>query len=410
MTNKTHYIKTGWLIDGSGAPVRKKVLLTVKNGIIADISSFRDDDCPDSALLTDLSRCTILPPLVDCHVHLAMSGSTDAQARQQQLTATSYEECKARIADHLHYHFSYGVLAVRDGGDRFGHVLRYKKEKETESNKKRNPVIVKSPGAAWHQNGRYGAFIGRAPVEGNGLEIAVAEHIDSVDHVKLINSGLNSLTEFAKETDPQFSLEDLQAIVDLAKQKGKKVMVHANGRVPVRLALEAGCHSIEHGFFMGDENLKRMAENLTVWVPTAVTMKAALDNWDLISDGKNKKAVIARNLEHQLEQMAKAHQYGVRLALGTDAGCSGVLHGESVVEELKLFMKAGYSLVEAIACASSNGAQLLGLDAIGTIAKGRPAHFIVARATPAMLPRKLSYLEAIYLDGRPCDKAFFNKI
>jgi imidazolonepropionase-like amidohydrolase len=407
MANKTHYIKAGWMIDGSGAPVRKKVLLTVKNGIIADISSFRDDDCPDSALLTDLSCCTILPPLVDCHVHLSMSGSTDAHTRQQQLTA-SYEECKTRIADHLHYHFSYGVLAVRDAGDRSGHVLRYKKE--TESNKKIDPVIVKSPGAAWYQNGRYGAFIGRAPVEGSSLETAVAEHIDFVDHVKLINSGLNSLTEFAKETDPQFSLEDIQAIVALAKQKGKKVMVHANGCVPVRLALEAGCHSIEHGFFMGDENLKRMAENQTVWVPTAVTMKAALDNWDLISAGKNQKAVIARNLDHQLEQMTKAHQYGVRLALGTDAGCSGVLHGESVVEELKLFMKAGYSLVEAIECASSNGAQLLGLDEVGTIAKGRPANFIVARATPAMLPRKLSYLEAIYLDGRPCEKAFFNKI
>ena len=122
MTSK-HYIKVGWMIDGSGAPVQKQVLLTVEGGIITEIETFREGDSPDSTQLTDLSRCTILPPLVDCHVHLAMSSSTDPQVRQQQLNA-SYEECNPRIAEHIHYLFSYGVLAVRDGGDHFGHTLR----------------------------------------------------------------------------------------------------------------------------------------------------------------------------------------------------------------------------------------------------------------------------------------------
>jgi len=153
-----------------------------------------------------------------------------------------------------------------------------------------------------------------------------------------------------------------------------------------------------------------MADSQITWVPTAVTMKALLENWSLTGDRQGKRDVIAKNLEHQLEQMARAKQYGVRLALGTDSGCSGILHGESVVDELRLFIKAGYSLVEAIQCASGNGAELLGVEEIGPIAKGRPAHFLVARATPAMLPRKLSYLEGIYLHGHPCDRKFFNKI
>ncbi len=407
MKSKMHYIRAGWMIDGSGAPVRQKVLLTIRNGKFAEIEYFRSSDQPDPSLITDLSRCTILPPLVDAHVHLAMSGSTDKKSRQQQLTA-GYEESRSRIADHLHYLFSYGVLAVRDGGDRNGDVLRYKEETEREA--KRDPVIVKSPGQAWYRDGRYGAFIGAHSEEGESLEAAMTRKIDSVDHIKLINSGLNSLSEFAKETKPQFSLEDMTRIVALAREKGKKVMVHANGREPVRMALDAGCYSIEHGFFMGEENLKRMAEKQIVWVPTAITMKAILDNWDLLNDGRCKKDVITKTLEQQLEQIALAREYGVKVALGTDAGCSGVLHGESVVEELRLFMRAGYSLVEAIECASTSGAQLLGVNDIGPIAKGRPANFIVARATPAMLPRKLSYLEAIYLDGRPCDKAYFNKI
>ncbi|AGF76741.1 amidohydrolase, imidazolonepropionase [Desulfocapsa sulfexigens DSM 10523] len=407
MSGGIHYVKAGWMIDGSGGPVRENVLVTVKDSILVEIDDFSDSDHPDSPLITDLSHCTILPPLVDCHVHLAMSGSTDLRKRQRQLTA-GYRDRRISIQDHLHYLFLHGVLAVRDGGDSNGDVLRY--TEETEGGDTRVPVIVKSPGPAWYRDGRYGAFIGDHSGEGESIGTAVARRIDSVDHIKMINSGLNSFTEFARETEPQFSVEEIQQIAAITREKGKKLMVHANGREPVRIALDGGCDSLEHGFFMGEENLKRMAEKEITWVPTAITMKAILDNWDLLDDGRCKKDVIVKTLNHQLEQIGRAHQYGVKIALGTDAGCRGVIHGESVVEEIRLLISAGYSLVEAIQSASGNGTQLLGIDEIGPIAKGRPAHFIVARATPAMLPRKLSCLEAVYLDGKPCGRAFFKKI
>ncbi len=402
--SNAHYIKVGWLIDGSGAPVQKKRVLTVKDSVITGIAPFNDSESPDPQLTTDLSHCTILPPLIDCHVHLAMSGTIDPQTRKQQLSV-GYDELEPRIAELLHCYFSHGVLAVRDGGDRNGHVLRYKNERESND---KDPVLLRTAGRPWYQQGRYGAFIGRSPAQGKTLDSAFAQEDDGADHVKLINSGLNSLAEFGKETAAQFSLEEIKALVVFAGQRGKKVMVHANGKTAVRSALEAGCHSIEHGFFMGRENLRRMADEQIVWVPTAVTMKAFLDNLDS-SDGQSSKAVIAQTLEHQLHQIAMAKEFGVPVALGTDAGCSGILHGESVIAELKLLMKAGFSLVEAIGCASYNGAQLLGLEEIGLVAKGRLANFIVARGTPAMLPRKLPCLEAIYLGGRPCEKRFFNK-
>lgn len=407
MNNNTHYIKASWMIDGTGAPVQKNILLTVKNDIIIDISSFNNDDLPHPSMITDLSHCTILPPLVDSHVHLALSSSTDPEVRRRQLSA-SYADRRPRIAEHVHYLFSHGVLAVRDGGDLLAHVLRYNKETIAGKNKQ-DPVILKPTTQAWHQEGRYGSFLGKSLVEGESLATAATKGIDSVDHIKLINSGLNSTTEFGKETAAQFSFEEIENLVSRIEKKNKKLMLHANGRTPVQEAVDAGCHSIEHGFFMGEENLKRMADKQTFWVPTAVTMKILLDNWKSGTRIGNRD-VISKTLESQLEQMSKAKAYGVRLALGTDAGCSGIRHGESVVEELRLFMEAGYSLVEAIQCASSNGAELLDVDTIGPIAKGRPAHFIVARATPAMLPRKLSYLEAIYLDGKTCDKAYFNTL
>lgn len=400
-----HHVRVGHLVDGSCGPIQKDMLLTVNDGVFTAIERFSEEMVPDPAAVADLSLCTILPPLIDCHTHLSMSGTTDQQTRKEQLTA-NYDPIRHRIAEHIHYHFTHGVLAVRDGGDQHGHVLCYKNEPPEN---KKEPVIIKAAGKAWHKKGRYGAFIGRHPQDNETLATAFSGENDGVDHVKLINSGLNSLSEFGRESSPQFSLDELQEFAAQVKKRGLKLMVHANGRLPVRLALEAGCHSIEHGFFMGKENLRRMAETQTTWVPTAVTMKACaetLDPRDTLID----RRVVERTLEHQLEQIALAKQYGVTIALGTDAGSRGVLHGESVIEELKLIMKAGYSLTEAIQCATSNGAQLLGIDETGIIAKGKPAHFLVARATPAMLPRKLSYLEGIYLNGTPCNKEFFCKI
>ena len=406
MSNKTHYIKAGWLIDGSGAPVQKRVLLTITNGIIKDISQYRDGDTPDPQVVKDLSRCTILPPLVDCHVHLALSGSTDAGIRRAQME-DDYDTCKQHIEEHLHYLFSHGVLAVRDGGDRSSHTLFYKTESE-KSDAGKAPVIIQAAGTAFYKKNRYGSFLGSAPGENEKLTNAVESNLLSADHIKLIHSGINSLSEFALETAPQFSLSELQHIVSLATRRKKQVMVHANGQTPVKLALQAGCHSIEHGFFMGDENLKRMADTQTVWIPTAVTMKAALNNMEFVNN-TGKRSVISKTLDHQLQQIDKARQYGVPIAMGTDSGCSGVIHGESAADEIKLFLNAGYSLSEAIQCASSCGAELLGMNEIGILRKGMVAHFIVTRATPAMVPRKLSYLEAIYLHGEPCDKRFFNK-
>jgi len=96
-----------------------------------------------------------------------------------------------------------------------------------------------------------------------------------------------------------------------------------------------------------------------------------------------------------------ARQLGVNVAMGTDAGSLGVLHGESMVEEMKLFQKAGYSLAETVRCATSNGARLLDLDDFGLLVKGKAATFLVARGAPSLLPRKLSYLEDIYINGQP---------
>lgn len=399
MDNRGHFILAGWLIDGSGGPIQKKALLKIVDGRIAAVSRYNQSDCPAGSGITDFSHCCILPPLIDSHAHLCMSGTLHPKSRQDQLTA-GYETLKKAITEHLSHHLSHGVLAVRDGGDRLAAVLRYFRELDESA---ALPVVVKSPGKAWHRKSRYGGLIGRGVDTSMQLDRVITGESSAVDHIKVVNSGINSLKQFGRQTTPQFSLRELAGTVDWAGKQGLKVMVHANGTVPVQMAVEAGCHSIEHGFFMGRENLETLAEKQVCWVPTIFTMKGCLESVELGMKEAD-SAVVAKTLDHQLQQLSLARACGARVAVGTDAGSIGVLHGESLAGELKLFMQAGYSLPEAISCATHRGAQLLGIDnEFGLLEKGRPAHFLVVRGTPPQLLRKLRFLEAVYLHGKPSE-------
>jgi imidazolonepropionase-like amidohydrolase len=109
-------------------------------------------------------------------------------------------------------------------------------------------------------------------------------------------------------------------------------------------------------------------------------------------------------LAEQLTQLRLARELGVKKAVGTGAGSVGILHGlngESMGEEMRLFIKAGYSLAETIRCVSENGAGFFGMEKLGKLTGGRKATFLIARGKVQQLPRKLSYLEGIYVDGAP---------
>jgi len=397
------FILAGWLIDGSGGEIKKHVFLQIKDGHIRQIKTSLKNDIDQSNLLRrsnllDLSHCTILPGLVDSHVHLSMSGTDNQQKRKDQLSA-GFSDVKDVISRHIESHISCGVLAVRDGGDNHAHAFRYKKEC---LNPDKTPMCLKVAGRAWHKAGRYGGLIGRSPHEKETLAGSIAkekENPDQVnpdqrnpdqvnpDHVKIVMSGLNSLTEFGKQTPPQFDLEEMKKAVDTAHAGGLRVMVHANGKIPVSIAVDACCDSIEHGFFMGRENLIKMADKNITWVPTAYTMKAYAE---YLKPGSLEVEISKRNLDHQLKQIFTAKKLGVPIATGTDAGSLGVHHGRSIIEELKLLMSAGFPIQEAIRCATCNGAELIGLKKQGLSAGKMPANFITVTGNPEGLPGSLS--------------------
>jgi imidazolonepropionase-like amidohydrolase len=391
------------LIDGTGGPVQKDMLIRIQHHTIQSIEpSPKSGSIPSS--FQDLSEYILLPSLVDCHVHLFMSGTDDIAERKRQLEA-GYDEQKTVISAHIARHLSCGVGAVRDGGDGKGLVQQYQKSylgvndggiklpiraDQTD----RSGIQVKVAGKAWHQCGRYGKLIGRSPSPGETLAQAICREVGlpgytRPDHVKVVNSGVNSLLCFGKETLPQFCLEELTQAVYEAWRRQLKVMVHANGKLPVQIAIEAGCHSIEHGFFMGAENLARMRDKQTVWVPTAFTMRAYATH---LAPSSREAENAQRYLAHQMDQLRMAREIGVPVALGTDAGSLGVHHGDSVREELRIFLEAGYTLPEAVQCATKNGAGLLGIKNMGILSPGMPASWIAVKGGPLCLPESLDHI------------------
>jgi imidazolonepropionase-like amidohydrolase len=384
----------GFLIDGSGAPAKHNVLVQIQGGNITSIECL-GHNAPrfEAAGLEDLSSYTILPGLVDCHVHLAISGTCNQEIRRNQLQY-SFDEVRPLIRKRLSSHLSCGVMALRDGGDWAGHSHRYRTECSSSGLVAR--LHLKTAGKAWRQTNRYGKLIGRPPQ--NGLSLAESIKLDvGTDHVKILNSGLNSLTEFGRETEPQFSLTELASAVSFARGQGRRTMIHANGKIPVEMSIRAGCDSIEHGFFMGKENVERIAEQQIAWVPTAFAMKALASA--LPPDTLESK-ISAKNLEHQIEQLAYARKTGVRVAVGTDAGGFGIHHGKAFADELKIFIHAGYSVEEAIRCATWEGARLLGVEEdLGRVVPGMPASFIAVRSVPSGLIDALDRVERVYIRG-----------
>ncbi|MFH1886554.1 MAG: amidohydrolase family protein [Pseudomonadota bacterium] len=380
------FLRAGWLVDGLGGLPRGAVI-EVRGDRVEAVHEA--GEAPDGPVL-DFSGCTVIPGLVDAHLHLAMSGGSDPRLRERQLDP-DWPMARGLIEQHLSACLAHGVVAVRDGGDRRGFALHY-----LASGLKTHGVMVQAAGRAWHAPERYGSLIGRSPGPGRSLAREIVADSGPRGVVKIVQSGLNSLVEYRRLTPPQFSYNELAPAVDAARACGLTVMAHANGEEPVRIAVDAGVASVEHGFFMGRENLARMADKGVVWVPTAVTMAA----YAQVLAAQSPQAGMARRiLDNQMEQLAWARDLGVRVATGTDAGSPGVFHGPAMAWEMALYMEAGWTLAEAVSAATREGARLLGLPNLGVLSPGKDATFLAAPGPPEDLLANLAHPRAVFVRG-----------
>ncbi len=377
----------GWLIDGTGRPPRRNLRLEIAGGIVREIHEFPPAEAlpqtPHGVL--DARDGTVIPALVDSHVHLAFDGFASAGA------ALSPEAAEGRMRQNAARLISHGVLSVRDAGDAQGLGLAFARKSAGSG-----PLRVLSAGKAFHRPGRYGAILGQALAPGVSPAAALEADFEGRQVAKVVNSGLNSLIAFGRETAPQFSEEELTALVRSTAPGRLSVMVHANGVEPVARAVRAGVRSIEHGFFMGGGNLAALADAAVYWVPTLTPIHACANR---APAGSREAEVARRTLDHQLEQLSRARALGVKVALGTDAGSPGVHHGDAVVEEMRLLMEAGFSVGEAVAAATAVGAELCGFRG-GGLRPGAEASLLVLEGGPEKIPDSLRRIRRIFLAGQ----------
>lgn len=319
----------------------------------------------------DVTGMTVLPGLIDCHVHLFFSGTTDSVTnRNFELSVAAQRAAK---------HLEAGVTTVRDLGAPIPEI--FKLRDEIKAGCTRGSRIMACGRVITTPNG-HGCFVGTEVRSSPEVVQAVkqaAEH--GVDCIKLMVSGGVS-TPNSDLTDVQFSEENIRSAVEAAHDLGLKVAAHASNPESIRISAVAGVDSIEHGVLINETALDALTCGSSVLVPTlsATRFPPGLLDDLTVPDFVREKAKIT--LPAHRESVAQAIAASVPIAGGTDAGSTMTAHGLAAIEAREL-VKCGLSTREAIAALTRNAAALLGLgDQLGTLERGKLADVIVVGGNP----------------------------
>jgi imidazolonepropionase-like amidohydrolase len=212
------------------------------------------------------------------------------------------------------------------------------------------------------------------------LRACVEARINAGAHrIKLIPTGIINFKAGAVTTQPQMTREEVAEIVRVAKSFGKQTFAHASGADGIEVAIEGGVDSIEHGFFIREDQLAKMRDRQIAWVPTFAPVQEQVDHsaemgWD---------DIVKSNLQHILEQhcasLRKAHEMGVQIIAGSDAGSCGVAHGYGLLNELELMEKAGLPSIAVINAATGTPSNRLGFhEKTGQIKAGYRPRMILS--------------------------------
>ncbi len=352
-------------------------------------------DAPDFAA----PDATILPGLIEAHAHLFLEGGElDADRRALYLKQTP-SELLAAAKPRLEKIVRLGVAAVRDAGDKDGVGLALSKIYRGEN----RPLMpyLDSPGAAIHHRGRYGSFMGGSLEDFASPAECVADRVAAgADRIKLIPTGIINFKKGGVTTEPQMTTEELAQLVAVAHAAGRQTFAHASGDAGIERVIEAGVDSVEHGFFVRDDQLARLRDRRIAWVPTFAPVQMQFDHaarfgWDDEVIGH-----LRRILDQHAASLRKAHELGVLIVAGSDAGSCGVPHGLGLLHELQLMERAGLPAPAVINAATGVSAGRLGFhEKFGRIAPGFLSRFIVTRYSPLETVANLVKNRTAIFDG-----------
>ena len=381
-------IHAGNLFDSENGIVQPQMSIFIEEDIIADVVEGYVNPEPDDTYI-DLTGYFVLPGLIDMHVHLTNQSSSRAYLERTTLNAADYA---IRATMNAKKTLLAGFTTVRNlgGSDTVTISLR----NAINSGVTSGPRIFSS-GKTISSTGGHGDSTNSlnqnftsdlGPMDGvmNGVQDALKtvryRYKEDSDLIKITATG-GVLSNAKNGQNPQMTIEEIRAIVEISKDYGFKVAAHAHGSEGIKRAVIAGVDSIEHGTLMDNEAATLMRDKGTYYVPTLLAGKWVADKAltpDYYPPFVEKKALeIGPKLK---STFTMAHQAGVKIAFGTDSGVSP--HGENA-KEFNLMTEAGMSANDSILSATIYAAELLGeVDKIGSISKGKYADLVGVSRNP----------------------------
>ena len=397
------WLRVGTLLDGvSTAPLRNAHIVYEKKSIL-----FAGEDSPPRDLLDagqtqpdhDLPQYTLLPGLTDAHTHFFLEGGELDADKRSAFLKQSPAELLGHAKQRLERLVRLGIIAARDAGDKDGVGLAL--SKLSASGDRPLMPYIDSPGAAIHHRGRYGAFMAE-PIEDclTAQQCVEARVKAGADRIKLIPTGIINFKKGAVTTAPQMSTEEVAEIVAAAKTFGRQTLAHASGDVGIDHVIDGGVDTIEHGFFVRDDQLARMRDKELAWVPTFAPVQRQVDHADRMGWGAEVVANLKKILDAHAASLVKAHAMGVQVIAGSDAGSYGVAHGLGLLYELELMQRAGLSPLAVINSATGAGSKRLAFkEKFGQIKAGFLSRFILTRHSPLESVAHLRQERMIIFDG-----------
>ena len=381
------YIYTTSYVDVLNLKVINNSTIVIDGSTIAAINK-GFTKIPDDSVLIDLRGYTLMPGLMDMHVHFGQ----EYLSKSERPGKVERETAAIMATQHAYKTLKAGFTTVRQVGDsgmvaislrdaiNSGHVIGPRIFTSGKS-------IATTGGHADPTNGMAsGAYIYPTAEDGviNGPYDAYAavrqRYKDGADGIKLTVTG--GVLSVAKSGDnPQFTAEEVASVVNAAKDYGMWVAVHAHGAEGMKRAVIAGVNSVEHGTFMTEEVMDLMIKNGTYYVPTIsagefVAEKAKIDNYfpDIV---RPKAASVGPQIA---ATFAKAYKRGVKIAFGTDAGVQA--HGTNW-REFVYMSENGMPAIETIKAATIETAKLLSIDMThGSITVGKVADLVAVKGNP----------------------------
>ena len=378
-------IRTGRLIDGTGAAVQRDRALYVEDGQIVGIEAAGEP--PADAEVIDLSGLSVFPGLIDCHVHLVFSRSAFALG---DVLAEDDQQLLLRGVGAAREALGAGVTTVRDLGGRGGVTFRLRDAIAAELIAGPRVLAAGSPITI---TGGHCHFLGLEADGEAGVRTAARLQLKSgANCLKIMSTG-GRMTPGTNPQVAQYSVAELRAAVDEAQRAQVTIAAHALGTAGIRNATAAGVNTIEHCNWLGadgavelDESVAaQMAKQGTAVVPTLVPLQRA-----------------AATLRAQvIDAMRHMVRLGVPVAAGTDAGVS-LIRFDSLPAELEIYVSdLGLTPLAAIHAATGAAAKAIGIDGtVGALVPGRMADLVAVDGDPAAHIDALRSVRMVLKGGR----------